>query len=214
VDQTVNSTFEYTTVAYNGTNQYVAIIGGSGGTRNIATSPDAVTWTGALNALTGNSYWKDLAYGNAVYVAIRGDAAAVNYSTNGTTWTNATVAGGSGEMSAIAYGAIGGTNYFVTVSGYSTGSQVASYSTNNGVSWTSGSTLPSSDFWADVAFGNGTFVTVAGGTGSTSTKAAYSTNGTSWTASTLPGVATRWNKIVYGGGAFKNCLLSRRNYMG
>ena len=180
----------------------MAIIGGSGGTRNIATSPDAVTWTGQVTALTGNSYWKDLAYGNAVYVAIRGDAAAVNHSTNGTAWTNATVASGSGEMSAIAYGAIGGTNYFVTVAGYSTGSQISSYSTNNGVTWISGNTLPSSDFWADVAYGNSRFVTVAGGTGSTSTKAAYSTNGTSWTAATLPGVATRWNKIVYGGGAF------------
>jgi hypothetical protein len=199
---TVNSTFEYTTIAYNGTNQYVAIIGGSGGTRNIATSADAITWNGQLNALTGNSFWKDVAFGNGAYVAIRGDAAAVNHSTNGVAWTNATVASGSGEMSAIAFGAIGATNYFVTVAGYSTGSQVASYSTNNGVTWTSGSTLPSSDFWADVAFGNNTFVTIAGGTGSTSTKAAYSTNGTSWTAATLPGAATRWNKIVYGGGAF------------
>ena len=200
---TVNSTYEYTTVAYNGTNQYVALIGGNGGTRNIATSPDAVTWTGALNALTTVSFWKDLAYGNATYVAIMGDLNRINYSANGTSWTSVTLGGvASSEMSAIAYGAIGGTNYFVTVAGYSTGSQVSSYSINNGVSWTSAASLPSSDFWADVAYGNSRFVTVAGGTGSTSTKAAYSTNGTSWTAATLPGVATRWNKIVYGGGAF------------
>jgi hypothetical protein len=62
--------------------------------------------------------------------------------------------------------------------------------------------LPSSDFWADVAFGGGRFVTVAGGTTNTTTKAAYSTNGTTWTAATLPGAAASWNKIVYGGGAF------------
>jgi hypothetical protein len=200
---TVSTTYEYTTVAYNGSNQYVAIIGGNTGTRNIATSPDAITWTGQVTALTTISYWKDLVYGNGTYVAMMGDLNRINWSTNGTSWNSVTLGGlGSSEMSAIAYGAIGGTNYFVTVAGYSTGSQVSSYSTNNGVAWTSAASLPSSDFWADVAYGNSRFVTVAGGTGSTSTKAAYSTNGTSWTASTLPGAATRWNKIVYGGGAF------------
>jgi hypothetical protein len=199
---TVSSTFEYTTVAYNGTNQYVAIIGGGGGTRNIATSPDAVTWTGQLTALTAARTWKEIVYGAGRFMAVSADSAQVNFSTNGTSWTNAAIGGGTSENSAIAYGAIGGTDYFVIVTGYLTGSQTASYSTNNGVTWTSGNTLPSSDFWADVAFGNGRFVTVAGGTGSTSTKAAYSTNGTTWTAATLPGVATRWNKIVYGGGAF------------
>ena len=199
---TVATTYEYTTVAYNGTNQYVAIIGGNTGTRNIATSPDAITWTGQVTALTTISYWKDLVYGNGTYVAMMGDLNRINWSTNGTAWNSVTLSGGSSEMSAIAYGTIGANNYFVIVSGYTAGSQVASYSTNNGVTWTSGSTLPSSDFWADVAFGNSRFVAVAGGTTNTTTKAAYSTNGTTWTAATMPGAAARWNKIVYGGGAF------------
>jgi len=199
---TVSGTYEYTAVAYNGSNQYVAIIGGNGGTRNIATSSDGTSWSGTVNALTANSFWKDVVYGAGRYIAIRGDASSVNYSTNGTSWTNAAVTAGSGEMSAIAYGQISGVDYFVTVAGYSTGSQISSYSTNGGVAWTSGSTMPSSDFWADIAFGDGRFVAVAGGTGSTSTKAAYSTNGTTWTAATLPGSATRWNKIVFGGGGF------------
>ena len=199
---TVGGTFDYTAVAYNGSNQYVALIGGSGGTRNIAYSSDGTSWTGQTLALTANAFWKDVTYGGDRYIAIRGDSAAINYSTNGTTWTNAAVTAGSSEMSAIAYGVIGSTGYFVTVSGYSTGSQISSYSTNGGVTWTSGSTLPSSDFWADITFGNGTFVAVAGGTGSTSTKAAYSTDGTTWSAATLPGSATRWNKVVYGGGGF------------
>ena len=199
---TVNSTFEYTTVAYNGTNQYVAIIGGNAGTRNIAYSSDASSWTGQLNALSANGYWKDMVWAGDRYVAMRGDAATVNHSTDGTTWTAAAVTGGSSEMSAIAYGVISGTGYTVVVSGYSTGSQVSSYSTNNGVTWTSGNTMPSSDRWADVTFGNGTFVAVAGGTTATTTKAAYSTNGTTWTAATLPGAAAGWNKVVYGGGGF------------
>lgn len=199
---TVSGSFEYTAVAYNGSNQYVAIIGGSGGTRNIAYSADGATWTGQTLALTANAYWKDMVYGAGRYIAIRGDSSAVNYSTNGTSWTNAAVTSGSSEMSAIAYGQISGVDYFVTVAGYSTGSQVSSYSTNGGVTWTSGNTLPSSDFWADVTFGDGKFVAVAGGTTNTTTKAAYSTNGTTWTAATLPGAAARWNKVVYGGGGY------------
>lgn len=199
---TVNSTFEYTAVAYNGTNQYVALIGGNGGTRNIAFSSDGASWTGQLNALTANGFWKDMVWAGDRYVAIRGDSAAVNYSTNGTTWTNAAVTAGSSEMSAVAYGVIGSTGFIVTVAGYNSGSQISSYSTNGGVTWTSGNTMPSSDFWSDVTFGNGRFVAVCGGTGSTSTKAAYSTNGTSWIAATLPGAATRWNKVVFGGGGF------------
>jgi hypothetical protein len=194
--------WEYTTIAYNGTNQYVALIGGNGGTNDTATSADGITWSSVANAMTTNSFWKDMTYGAGRYVAIKGDSAAINYSTNGTTWTNAAISGGSSENSAIAYGNIGGTDYFVIVSGYATGSQTASYSTNAGSTWTSGTTLPSSDLWSDVAFGNGRFVAIAGGTAGTSTAAAYSTNGTTWTAATLPGAAANWNKVVYGGGAF------------
>jgi len=194
---TVNSTYEYTSIAYNGTNQYVAIIGGNGGTRNIAYSSNGTSWTGQLNALSGNAYWKQVIWAGDRYIALRGDGAAVNYSTDGTTWTNSAVTSGSSEMSSVAYGNIGGTNYIVTVSGYSTGSQTSSYSTNGGVSWTSGNTLPSSSYWSSVTFGNGKFVAVAGSSGTPTTKAAYSTNGTTWTAATMPGAAANWNKVVY-----------------
>jgi hypothetical protein len=199
---TVNSTFEYTGVAYNGTNQYVAIIGGNGGTRNIAFSSNATSWTGQLNALTANGFWKQVIWAGDRYVAIRGDSASVNFSTNGTTWTNAAVTGGSSEISAVAYGRISGVDYLVTVAGYVAGSQSSSVSTNGAVTWTSANSLPSSDIWSDVAFGNNRFVAIAGGTVATTTKAAFSTNGTTWTAATMPGAAARWHRIVFGGGGF------------
>ena len=60
------------------------------------------------------------------------------------------------------------------------------------------STLPSSETWTSVAYGNGAFVAVAQG----STAAAYSTNGgVTWTASTLPSSET-WYSVAYGNGAF------------
>ena len=61
------------------------------------------------------------------------------------------------------------------------------------------STLPSSQSWTSVAYGNGAFVAVATGP---STTAAYSTNGgQTWTASTLPSSQT-WQSVAYGNGAF------------
>ena len=60
------------------------------------------------------------------------------------------------------------------------------------------STLPSSQSWSSVAYGNGAFVAVATG----SAAAAYSTDGgVSWTASTLPYSAS-WISVAYGNGAF------------
>ena len=76
-------------------------------------------------------------------------AAAV--STNGTTWTAATLPS-SAAWESVTYG--NGT--FVAVAG---GSTTAAYSTN-GTTWTAAS-LPSSAAWASVAYGNGTFVAVA-----------------------------------------------------
>ncbi len=60
------------------------------------------------------------------------------------------------------------------------------------------STLPSSQTWQSVTYGNGAFVAVAYG----STAAAYSTNGgVTWTAATLPSSAY-WASVAYGNGAF------------
>jgi hypothetical protein len=193
---------QYTTIGYNGSNLYVAIIGGDGGTNDIATSTDGITFSNVANAMASNSFWEDIVWGEGKFVAMKGDASSVNTSSDGTTWTNYTISGGSSENSAIAYGDVSGTGYFVIVSGYSTGSQIASYSTD-GQSWTSGSNLPSSDVWSSVAYGNELFVAVAGNASTTTTKAAWSNDGgATWTAATMPGAAANWYTVVYGGGAF------------
>ena len=59
------------------------------------------------------------------------------------------------------------------------------------------STLPISDLWSDVAFGNNTFVAIA-----KSNSSAYSTdNGRTWTFSALPSSST-WQSITFGNGTF------------
>ena len=65
------------------------------------------------------------------------------------------------------------------------------YSTD-GTTWT-GNTMPSSQYWYSVTFGNGKFVAVAYG----STVAAYSTDGINWTASTMPS-SQNWYSVIYG----------------
>jgi hypothetical protein len=78
---------------------------------------------------------------------------------------------------------------FVAVSG---GSDNAAYSTD-GETWTA-TTMPHSDNWQSVTYGNGTFVALA----YSSDKAAYSTDGITWTATTMPST-DNWRAITYGG---------------
>jgi hypothetical protein len=63
--------------------------------------------------------------------------------------------------------------------------------------WTA-ETLPSSQNWTSVAYGNGIFVAVAAGP---STVAATSPDGINWTAQTLPS-SQAWESVTYGNGIF------------
>jgi hypothetical protein len=65
----------------------------------------------------------------------------------------------------------------------------------NGITWTA-RTLPSSDTWASVTYGNGVFVAVA----NLSTTAATSPDGITWTAQTIPNGL--WWSVTYGNGVF------------
>jgi len=189
--------YEYTAIAYNGSNKYVAFINSS---RNIVTSTDGVSWTAQTTNGTNNlptaRAWTDAVFGGTRFVVVgSGGANPIAYSTDGTTWTTGTLA--NTTWTSVAYGQPSATAYFVAVSA----TQAASYSID-GITWTTGNTLPSSDVWSSVAFGNTRFVTVAGDTATATTKAAYSTDGTTWTAATMPGAAAKWISVSYGGGTF------------
>jgi hypothetical protein len=127
--------------------------------------------------------WKPA--GKFVAVASGGTKAA--YSTDGFSWTEATL-----PSSANWYGVAYGNGKFVTVAYYS---DKAAYSTD-GITWAA-ATLPSSNYWYGIAYGNGKFVAVAIG----SDKAAYSTDGITWAEATLPSCAN-WYGVAYGNGKF------------
>ncbi|GMO68125.1 MAG: hypothetical protein Ta2A_16250 [Treponemataceae bacterium] len=71
---------------------------------------------------------------------------------------------------------------------------------DNGSTWTA-ATLPSSEHWTSVTYGNGKFVAIAGGAGNFSDKAAHSFDGINWIAATLPSNKT-WTSVTYGNGKF------------
>ena len=195
---TISGTYDYSAIAYNGTNLYAALIKD---TRHVATSADGVTWSGAINAISLQGEWSDGVWGSDKFVFVSSAQNRTAYSSDGTTWTNGSIDVTFTEARSIAYG----DGKFVVVQGSTTGSDLAAYS-SNGTSWTVSASLPSSDFWSSVAYGDGVFVAIAGDNplhSNTSTAAAYSTDGgATWSSATLPGAAAAWAKVVYGGGAF------------
>jgi len=137
--------------------------------------------------------WKDMVFGNGTLVAVGSDgpeekiARSVDYSYGELTWNLVSY---FDDLNSVAFG--DGT--FVAV-----GVDNATYSTTDGVSWSSPVSLPGT--WKDVAFGNGVFVTVS------FENTAYSTtNGASWVTVPLIGLdflnTGDWVGVAYGNGVF------------
>ena len=140
-----------------------------------------------------NTGWKDMAFGNGTLVAVGSDygpekiARSVDYSYGEATWNLVSY---FDDLNSVAFGS--GT--FVAV-----GVDNATYSTTNGVSWSSPVSLIG--IWKDVTFGNGVFVTVS------FENTAYSiTNGASWVTVPLLGLdflnIGDWVGVAYGNGVF------------
>ena len=68
------------------------------------------------------------------------------------------------------------------------------------IGWVEG-TMPSSQDWYSVCYGNGKYVAVGGSTTSSSNIMAYSTDGISWTQGTMPS-NQYWNSVCYGNDKF------------
>jgi len=168
------------------------------------------SWT----ALGGTAYISvlnlyGLAYGNGVYVAVGGASGTATAASTGTptssgNWTARTLTAlSAGYYSAVAFGS--GGNASGTFIAINYGGNITSVS-NNGTTWTAGGTLPTTQNWISVSYGNNRFIALA-----SNGAVAYSVNyGTSWTASpTCSGTTTSilsstytWTKIGYGQGLF------------
>lgn len=123
----MNTTASIYGIAYNGTNLYVAY-GGSG---ELYTSPDGITWTSRTSGFGTQSIYQ-VAYGNGLWVAV-GTNGVITTSTDGVTWTART----SNMSTNAMYDVIYANSIWVAVGngGGATNTGGITYSTD-GVTWT------------------------------------------------------------------------------
>ena len=190
---TLSSVANWSAVGYGGS-KYVAV---SGPTLNVAYSTNGGSTWSAGTIPTGTDDARCIAYGGGTWVIPYISSNDVATSSDGITFSfQSNVLTAVRDWSAITYG--NGT--FVLVGN---SSSVAQYSTN-GTSWSS-STMPGTDEWTSVAYGNigGTnyFVVVSGSTTNSTAGASSVDNGATWTARTLP-TSTRWSSVTFGNSTF------------
>lgn len=164
---------------------------GAAGTDEVTTpiyGPDGVTWTNNLGLPASQQY--RAAYGGDKIVAIRVGAASTNayYSSNGVTWTAATLP--NADWASVVYG----NGKFVAVA---KGSATTAYSTD-GVTWTTGNSGVSSGAFK-VIYGNNKFVAV---NQQTSNNLFYSTDGITWTAGSINSGSSAWTSVIFANGKF------------
>ena len=147
------------------------------------------TWNTATGSTTGN--WREgKAYPGTSYVmAFDIDANAILSANNGQSWSSTTMPATPDPWIDIAYKS---DKWIAITSGSSTETAI---STDNGSSWSVGTTISGQN--KKIAYGNGIFVImpVSGNTALTST------DGTTWTTRTLP-VTSNWNDLKYANGRF------------
>ena len=165
-------------IAYNGTNQYVAV--GAAGT--ILSSADGQSWVGRYSGAVINLDKVQYLNGNYLAMGSSGYGSNLYTSSNGTSWTPQIA--GSVAFNAAAFGA----SVYVVV-----GSNGAIWSSSNLVDWTTRSA--GSSTFADVIFANSIFVAVG-----TSGACYSSTDGITWTSRSAG--AQQFYRIIYANSLF------------
>jgi len=155
-----------------------------------ARSTDGVNWV-AMTMPSNIVDWRDVAYGNGIYVAVANGGTAAATSTDGISWTPRTLPEGA-EWNSIQYG----LGRFVAVA-QSDSTVTNIVSSTDGITWALAS-VPSG--LIGLAYGNNRFVAIAGGYVGANTSY-YSTDGLTWsTAQTI--TTANWSGITYAQGLF------------
>lgn len=148
-------------------------------------------------------YWRSIAYGNGVFIAVASDTNLCAHSTDGINWEiSSSTTGSSTEWGPLPYSAdwysvCYGGGKFMAVAGQR--KNYAAYSTDGKV-WHATNLLPSAN-WQSVCYGNDRFVAVS----SYSSHAAYNTDGMNWIPSTMPS-NNGGTSVCYGNGKFVSVM--------
>ena len=190
--------FAWSSVTY-GNGLFVAVANGDGGSTQVMTSPDGVTWTlQSTPASQANHNWRSVVYGNGKFVAVAsGGTGSLNramYSTNGTTWVAATTPATPANCVSVAYG----DGLFIAVANTSATATTAVWTSDDGITWTA-RTTPGAG-WTAITFGNALF-TAVGNTTVAATSVMTSTDGITWTARTAAS-GNLWSAAAFGGNTF------------
>jgi hypothetical protein len=149
-----------------------------------------------VNSIPASSQWKDVAFGNGVYVAVGLDAT-IATSTDGASWTIRRMSTAQTILNAVEFAA----GRFVAAGMGTpdrTGAALVMTSTD-GISWTTNETVANAvnAQLLDIAYGGGTWV-ISGFGGA---RFLSSTDGSTWTQRGAPGFAVP-AKVAYGAGRF------------
>ena len=191
------STNQWNSVAYNGSNQWVAVASNEGTSVNCAMySSDGVNWPASANGLVSSGIggnWRRVDYGTPstgsnsgtpMYMACSSatsPSSQIMYSLDGITWVALNVGNSSGIIENAAISVAFGDGKFVVLG---TSTATALYSTD-GTNWTQ-STLPAALGWKDITRGGSNFVAVASHGSAEGIQIAYSSDGITWTGVASP----------------------------
>lgn len=132
------------------------------------------TWR-IMDTLPTAGYWSSVIFANNQFVALSQTTAST--SADGIHWSSASLPTSSTHGFSLAYG----NGIYVAVGINENASQNIAMSSNDGQTWTA-RTMPSTNKWISVAFGNGLFVAI---TNDLTVAAASSTTGLTWIPQSL-----------------------------
>jgi hypothetical protein len=175
---------DWTKVAF-GNDLFVAVSADG----KLASTVDGETWS--LASVPGYEY-SSVAYGNGVWIAVASGGANALRSVDGSTWTPTALPEGA-DWTDIAYG----KGKFVAVAQSDSTITSTAYTSDNGLTWNTGSFLGGC---AAIAYGNNRFVAIEGGYGAAE-KTFISFDGITWLTGELP-ESRNYSDITYGQGHF------------
>ena len=171
---------------------YFVATGGTSGLTALTTN--GITWVQSSIPGTASGGWREIKYGNNVWVCVRYNSTGAAVSTNGINWTARSLPS-EGQWSQVAFG----NNIFIaTPEGTSGYPQPHAASSTDGITWTGRTTgLANGTYYFGGSFGNNIFLFHQ----FYSNIAITTTDAVTWTQRTLP-ASSLWRASTFGGGLF------------